>query len=151
MVVAAAFSFTLGHALAEPVPSNPELRTSVMNNEVAVVKHMYERFNARYIDGVLAVLSDDVVWANGMDGGYVHGREGVRDYWTKQWKILSPIVEPVSFTESPDGLIVVEVQQSIRDLDGKLVTDPSQGLKNKTVGHIFQFRDGKVVRFDIRD
>lgn len=86
-----------------------------------------------------------------MDGGYTHGREGVRDYWTKQWQILSPIVEPVSFTESTDGSIIVEVQQSIRDLDGKLVTDPSQGLKNKTVGHIFQFRDGEVVRFDIRD
>ena len=45
------------------------------------------RFNARDIDGVLTVLTDDVAWANGMDGGYVHGREAVRAYWTRQWTI----------------------------------------------------------------
>ena len=30
---------------------------------------------------MLTVLTDDVAWANGMDGGYVHGREAVREYW----------------------------------------------------------------------
>ena len=34
---------------------------------------------------MLAVLADDVAWANGMDGGHVHGREAVREYWTRQW------------------------------------------------------------------
>jgi ketosteroid isomerase-like protein len=37
-----------------------------MDGDVEILKRIYERFNARDIDGVLAVLADDVVWANGM-------------------------------------------------------------------------------------
>jgi len=43
-----------------------------------VLKRMYHCFNARDIDGVLGALSDDVAWANGMDGGHVHGHQGLR-------------------------------------------------------------------------
>jgi nuclear transport factor 2 (NTF2) superfamily protein len=112
---------------------------------------MYERFNARDIDGVLAALADDVAWANGMDGGHVHGRQAVREYWTRQWAIVSPRVEPVSFEQAADGAIVVKVQQSIRDLEGEPLQDQAHGLRDKLVGHVFRFREGKVVRFDIRD
>ena len=68
-----------------------------MDGDVELLKRIYDRFNARDIDGVLAVLADDVAWANGMDGGHVHGREAVREYWTRQWTLVSPHVEPVSF------------------------------------------------------
>lgn len=79
-----------------------------MADDRAVLRVMYDRFNARDIDGVLGALTDDVAWANGMEGGHVHGREGVREYWTRQWAIVSPHVEPVSFDRDPDGSIVVE-------------------------------------------
>ena len=49
-----------------------------MDDDVKVLERIYDRFNARDMDGVLAVLTDDVVWANGMDGGHVRGREAVR-------------------------------------------------------------------------
>ena len=55
-----------------------------MDGDLDFLKRMYDRFNARDIDGVLAALADNVAWANGMDGGHVHGREAVRDYWTRQ-------------------------------------------------------------------
>jgi hypothetical protein len=55
-----------------------------MDGDVELLKRIYDRFNARDIVGVLAVLADDVAWANGMDGGHVHGREAVREYWTRQ-------------------------------------------------------------------
>lgn len=121
-----------------------------MDREIAVVKRMYDCFNARDIDGVLAVLADDVAWANGMDGGHVHGREAVRAYWTRQWAIVSPHVEPVSFDEAADGSILVEVQQSVRDLEGNPLEGQTHGLRDKTVAHIFRLQDGKVTRFDIR-
>lgn len=120
-----------------------------MNSNVEVLKHMYDRFNARDIDGVLAMLATDVAWANGMEGGYVHGGEAVREYWTRQWAVVSPHVEPLSFDQAADGSIIVKVNQVIRDLEGKTIQ--MHGLKDKTVGHIFYFRDGKVTRFDIRD
>lgn len=122
-----------------------------MDSEVALVKRMYDCFNARDIDGVLAVLADDVAWANGMDGGHVHGRTAVREYWTRQWTIVSPHVEPVSFSKAADGSILAQVQQSVRDLEGRLLEGQTHGLKDKTVVHIFRLQNGKVSRFDIGD
>ena len=122
-----------------------------MDNNIEVLKRMYECFNARDIDGVLGALTDDVAWANGMDGGHVHGREGVREYWPRQWAILRPHVEPVSFDRAPDGSIVVEVRQSVRDLQGRPLQDQTHGLRDKTVGHVFYLQEGKVTRFDIQD
>ena len=90
-------------------------------------------------------------WANGMDGGYVHGREAVRAYWTRQWTIVSPHVEPVSFHRTADGAVVATVRQSIRDLEGQPLVDQAHGLRDKTVSHVFRLRDGKVARFDIQD
>jgi ketosteroid isomerase-like protein len=119
--------------------------------ETQVIKHLYDCFNARDIDGVLHALTADVAWANGMEGGHVHGHEALRDYWTRQWAIVSPHVEPVAFRATEDGVVTVEVIQSLFDLDGKPLTGQAHGLKNKTVMHIFHMEDGKIARFDIRD
>jgi ketosteroid isomerase-like protein len=122
-----------------------------MEDDIQTVTRMYDRFNARDIDGVLASLTDDVAWANGMDGGHVHGLEAIREYWTRQWAMVSPHVEPVGFSRAADGAIVAEVHQSIRDLDGNPLQGQTHGLKDKTVGHVFHLRAGKVARFDIQD
>jgi hypothetical protein len=122
-----------------------------MDHDIEVVEHLYDRFNARDIDGVLVALTDNVAWANGMDGGHVHGREALREYWTRQWSMVSPHVEPVGFHRAPDGAVVAEVLQTIRDLHGKPLQGQTHGLKDKTVAHIFRLREGKVARFDIQD
>ena len=106
-----------------------------MDADVKILERLYERFNARDIDGVLVALADDVAWANGMDGGHVHGHAGVREYWTRQWAMVSPHVAPVGFSRAAD-----------QPLEGQ-----AHGLKDKTVGHVFHLRDGKVARFDIQD
>src|SRR5437899_1106216 len=115
-----------------------------MSGDVELIKNVYERFNARDIEGVLATMHGDVMWANGMEGGHVHGREGVRSYWTRQWAMIDPRVEPLGFSPNPDGEIVVEVHQTVHDLEGKLLSD-------KTVGHIFRIEHGLIRRFDIRN
>src|SRR6266567_8861227 len=106
---------------------------------------------ARRVDRLQSLLTDDVAWANGMDGGYVHGREAVREYWTRQWSMVSPHVEPVGFHRTADGAIIAEVRQSVRDLEGKPLQGQTHGLRDKTVGHVFRLREGKVARFDIQD
>ena len=121
-----------------------------MDGDIDILKRMYDRFNARDIDGVLAALAHDVAWANGMDGGHVHGREAIREYWTGQWAIVSPHVEPLSFDKAADGSVVVTVQQSVRDLEGRPLQEQAHGLRGKRVGHVFRFRQGKVTRFDIQ-
>lgn len=122
-----------------------------MTADLDTLKQMYARFNARDMNGVLACLTEDVVWANGMDGGHEHGCDALRACWTRQWAMLRGQVEPVGFSESPDGAIVASVRQTILDLDGKPLEGQTHGLTDKTVQHVFRFHDGKVARFDIRD
>jgi hypothetical protein len=122
-----------------------------MDTEIEILQRLYDRFNARDIDAVLVCLTDDVAWANGMDGGHVHGKDAIRAYWTRQWSLVSPHVAPVGFKPRAGAVIVAEVRQTVFDLDGNPLQDQDHGLKDKTVGHIFHLRDGKVARFDIED
>jgi nuclear transport factor 2 (NTF2) superfamily protein len=116
----------------------------LMPDEVELLKLLYDRFNARDMETVLASLHEDVIWANGMEGGHVHGRDGVRSYWTRQWAKVDPRVEPVGFSTSSEGeKVIVEVHQIVRDRQGNVIVD-------QMVGHIFQIENGLVKRFDIR-
>jgi hypothetical protein len=113
-----------------------------MTDERELLTQAYRDFNARRIDAVLALMYPDVVWPNGMEGGFVYGHEGVRAYWTRQWAIFDSQVEPVKIEQDPNGRWVVEVHQVVRDLAGKLLSDAM-------VRHIYQIRDGLVQRMDI--
>jgi ketosteroid isomerase-like protein len=120
-----------------------------MSTKFDTIKTMYDSFNARDIDGVVSSLTDDVQWANGMEGGYVQGHDGVRTYWTHQWSLVQPTVTPLNYSEAADGAVVVEVNQVIKDKNGQ--PDHVLGLTDKVVTHIFHFADDKVFRFDIGD
>ena len=113
-----------------------------MSTDSKLVRELYDGFNSRNMEAVLAELAEDVVWANGVDCGYVHGREAVRGYWTQQWATLSPRVEPKQITQTADGATSVEVRQIVHDLKGVLLLD-------ETVLHVFRIEGGKVKRFDI--
>ena len=113
-----------------------------MADEVEPLKRIYERFNSRDMETVLAAMREDVMWANGMEGGHVHGRDGVRDYWTRQWAMINPRVDPVGFKTGHEGEVIVDVHQVVHDLEGKLIVD-------QLVVHIFRFENGLIKRFDI--
>jgi nuclear transport factor 2 (NTF2) superfamily protein len=115
-----------------------------MPDDVELLKRLYDRFNARDIETLVAAMHEEVIWANGMEGGHVHGREGVRSYWTRQWTMIDPHVEPLEFSQGPEGEITVEVHQVVHDLSGNLLVD-------KLVGHVFRMEKGLVRRFDIRN
>lgn len=104
----------------------------------------YRDFNARHIDAVLERLHPDVEWANGMEGGHVHGREAVRDYWTRQWKILDPHVEPLQIDKDSSGRVIVEVHQVVRDPDGTVLVDT-------IVHHAYRIAGGLIERMDIQN
>jgi ketosteroid isomerase-like protein len=114
-----------------------------MSDEVDLLKRVYDRFNARDMETVLAAMHEKVIWANGMEGGHVHGRDEVRSYWTRHWTMVDPHVEPAAFARDPQGEVVVEVHQVVSDLNGSLLAD-------KMVGHVFRIENGLIKRFDIR-
>ena len=113
-----------------------------MPGEVDLLKRLYERFNARDMESLLAAMREDVMWANGMEGGHVYGRDGVREYWTRQWAMLNPRVHPVGFRTGAEGEVIVDVHQVVHDLEGRLLVD-------QMVVHIFRFEDQLIKRFDI--
>ena len=111
--------------------------------KVEFLKRVYNLFNTREMEAVLACLDENVMWANGMEGGHVQGRDGVRSYWTRQWATVDPHVNPVGFSNGPQGEVIVEVHQVVHDLAGALLMD-------QMVGHIFTIEEGLIRRFDIR-
>ena len=113
-----------------------------MDRDEALIERLYDRFNARDVEGVFAALDDDVLWANGMDGGHVRGKEALRRYWADQWSAFDPRVDPVDIKKADDGALMVEVRQIVRDLQGSTISDG-------TIRHVFRMANGRVARFDI--
>ena len=102
----------------------------------------YAAFNERQLDDVLALMTPDVDWPNGMEGGTVRGHAGVRDYWTRQWKAIDPRVTPLHFADEPDGRVRVVVRQVVRSLTGETLHDG-------TVEHVYRFDGGRIAGMTI--
>jgi hypothetical protein len=115
-----------------------------LTSATELLKAAYAAFNARDIDGALATMKPDVAWPNGMEGGTVHGHEGVRAYWTRQWGMIDPHVDPVSFNVDESGRVVIGVHQVVRDLAGKVLMD-------RMVEHVYTLEDGLIRSMDIRE
>jgi ketosteroid isomerase-like protein len=115
-----------------------------MPDRVELIRRVYAFFNGREIESVLAAMHPDVVWANGMEGGHVHGRDEVRSYWKRQWATIDPHVEPVEISPNGKDEVVVTVHQVVHDPKGNVLAD-------RLVIHVFQVRNGLIERFDIRD
>lgn len=112
-----------------------------MNDPVSFFQSLYGYFNAREIESVLAHLTENVKWANGMDGGFIYGREGVQAYWNRQFKAISSRVYPLDIQVKEEN-IVIRVHQVVHDLEGKLISD-------QVVQHIFYMDGDKISEFKI--
>ncbi len=112
--------------------------------KIVLLKKAYAAFNLRDIDSALATMQPDVEWPNGMEGGVVHGRAGVREYWTRQWGMVDPHVEPKSFELDQTGRVVVAVHQVVQDLNGKTLLD-------RMVEHVYSIEDGLIRSMEIRE
>jgi ketosteroid isomerase-like protein len=113
-----------------------------MASDTELLAHLYNRFNARDIEAALATMHPDVVWHNDLEGGYVYGHAGVRDYWTRQWEMINSHAEPVRYSAGADGMINVEARLTGRDVStGSLVYD--------NLGqHVFQIENGLIRHFE---
>jgi ketosteroid isomerase-like protein len=111
---------------------------------ISILRRTYREFNARNLEAALATMQPDVIWPNGMEGGTVHGHSGVRDYWTRQWAMINPHVDPTNFETEESGRIVVTVHQVVRDLSGSLLLD-------RIVRHVYTMEDGLIRSMEIRE
>lgn len=104
---------------------------------------LYSDFNNRDIEAVISQMTPDVKWANGMEGGYVEGHDGVRSYWTRQFGMVSSNVTPLDI-DVEKNIVRVVVKQVVNDLSGTPLAD-------QIVVHRFVLQNGKIACFDIGD
>lgn len=104
----------------------------------------YSLFNKRDIDGVLALMAEDVSWPKAAEGCKVVGKEEVRAYWTRQWVEIDPHVEPLAMTEEDGGKIRVTVHQVVKSLEGEVLAD-------RQVFHVYTMRGGLIAAMDLGD
>ena len=116
-----------------PDPSAPEIK---------LLRAAYAAFNARDIDAALSTMTSTVTWPKAFKGGFVHGPEEVRAYWTDQWSEINPHVEPVAFYSEGAGRILVDVHQVVRDLAGAVLGD-------EHVGHRFTLAHGLIQEMEV--
>jgi hypothetical protein len=110
-----------------------------MNDINKMFRELYQNFNDRRIDRVISKMTNDVQWANGMEGGYVYVHKEVQNYWKRQFTIVSSNVTPLEITEK-DGVVKIKVRQVVHHLNGKMLAD-------EIVYHYFHLKENKIEKF----
>jgi limonene-1,2-epoxide hydrolase len=113
-----------------------------MSSNQQFLQNLYEAFNNRELETIISVMSPDVKWANGVEGGFVYGREAVREYWTNQYKVIQVQLETLKFETDENNRNVVTVHQIVKDLQGNLLAD-------MTVKQIFTIENDSIVLYEI--
>ena len=113
-----------------------------MSSNQQFLQNLYDAFNNREIETIISFMRPDVKWANGVEGGFVYGRDAVREYWTNQFKHIQPKLKTLEFETDENNRNVVTVHQVIKDLQGNLLADA-------TVQQIFTIEDGLISLYEI--
>jgi len=113
-----------------------------MSSNQQFLQNLYDAFNKREIETIISLMRPDVKWANGLEGGFVYGRDQVREYWTNQFKDIQPELKTLKFETDEKNRNVVTVHQIIRDLQGNLLADA-------TVQQIFTIENGLISLYEI--
>ncbi len=113
-----------------------------MSSNQQFLQNLYDAFNKREIEIIISLLRPDVKWANGLEGGFVYGRDAVREYWTNQFKDIQPELETLKFETDDNNRNIVTVHQIIKDLQGNVLADT-------TVQQIFTIEDGLISVYEL--
>lgn len=113
-----------------------------MNSNQQFLQNLYDAFNRREIETIIASMRPDVKWANGLEGGFVYGRDAVRKYWIDQFKTIQPELETLKFETDENNRNIVTVHQIIRDVQGNVLADV-------TVQQIFTIENGLISLYEI--
>ncbi len=106
------------------------------------LQNLYEAFNRGEIETIISVMHPDVKWANGVDGGFVYGRDAVREYWINQYKVIQVQLEILKFEIDENDRNVVTVHQIVKDLHGNLLADA-------TIQQIFTIENSLISLYEI--
>lgn len=116
-----------------------------MNDLVAKVKEMYAAFGRGDVDGIMQHVSGDVVWESEGPAelgftGIRHGKQDTLGFFEGIAREHGdPKLTMQDFVASGDSVAVFGRYEFTLKRSGRRVNSP--------VGHLFQFRGGKVIRY----
>jgi SnoaL-like domain len=111
----------------------------IMSSDRQLLQSLYTAFNNRELETIISVMHPDVKWANGVEGGFIYGRDAVREYWTNQYQVIQVQLETLKFETDENNRNVVTVHQIVKDLQGNLLVDT-------TVQQIFTIENGSLAQ-----
>ena len=115
-----------------------------MSSNQQFLQNLYDAFNKRDLETIISVMHPEVKWANGVEGGFVYGRDAVREYWTNQFKDIQPELEALKFETDENNRNVVTAHQIIKDLQGNVLADT-------TIQQIFTIENGLISVYELGD
>ncbi len=107
---------------------------------MALLAGAYAAYNSRDVERLLSAVTEDVDWPDG--AARLHGKDALRRFWLEQWTRLRTRDEPVAFETVGRDVVRVRVDQVVRDLHGRTVSEGA-------FRHTFRLRDGRITRLDI--
>ncbi len=113
-----------------------------MSSNQQFLQNLYDAFNKREIETIILLMRPDVKWANGLEGGFVYGRDAVREYWTNQFKDIQAELETLKFETDETNRNIVTVHQIIKDLQDNVLADV-------IVHQIFTIENGLISVYEI--
>jgi hypothetical protein len=113
-----------------------------MTPELELLQNFYKAFNNGEFETVLSMMQPEVKWANGLEGGFVYGRDAVRQYWRRQFEVTRGQLGPLKFEKDKNDRNIVTVHLIVRDLSGNILVE-------KTVEQIFTIENGLISLFEI--
>jgi len=113
-----------------------------MADRRAVLVKLWDALNRRDLAAAGECLHPDVDWHDLIDNVRLHGREAVRDFWTRAFAIIKTNSTLLGVEEDSQGRIAVTVLHTVRSLEDRPWTE-------ETVTHIYSFRDGLISRMDL--
>ena len=113
----------------------------------ALIRRYYDRFNARDVEGFLALLADDVVHEPSQ-GAVRRGRAAFREFLAHMNRCYRETVRDVAVTASADGVrgaaeFMLEGEYVATDAGLPAARGQRYTLR---VGAFFELREGKVAR-----
>lgn len=114
------------------------------NENVQIVKSMYDNFRAGDIDAALAVISPGVRWDEGDGHPYGPPVQGIDDVREKVFSRLASewegmVTDPQHFLDCREYVVVLGRDEATYKATGKSV--------DTGVAHVFTVEDGKITSF----
>ena len=103
---------------------------------------VYDAFNVGDLEGLGRTFHAEVEWPDLLEGGTLHGRGTVVDYFRRQFALMQPDAQIIDITLVGAEQAIVHVQYSVRDAQGGLWSDTQARLR-------FTFQDGLIRRMTV--